>query len=205
MAISASNVGDSATALSASLVSKIQNGDQKAEAEFVAAYSSNLMLMLLQKTQDPDLARDCSQKTMLIALDKMRAGDILKPESIYAFLRSTAANVVITHHRTEERYTNLGNRVFELQNGEADAAIHEINSDTIKCLLKKLLAQLPIRRDRDILTRFYLREEDKVSLCRDFAIKSEHFDRVLYRAKQRVRLILEDQEGVRAMLHDCLE
>lgn len=205
MAISVCNVGDSASAFSANLVNKIQNGDQKAEAEFVAAYSSNVMLMLLQRTQDPDLARDCSQKTMLIALDKMRAGDILKPASILAFLRSTAANVVVTHHRTEERYKNLGNRVFDLQGEAPDAAIHEINSETIRCLLKKLLAQLPIRRDRDILTRFYLRDEDKCSICRDFAIKSEHFDRVLYRAKQRVRLILENQQEVRAMLHDCLD
>lgn len=204
MDISARKVGQSATVFAVRLVNKIQIGDQRAEAEFVDAYSSGLMSMLLNRTKDPDMARDCYQKTLLITLNKMRAGDILKPQSIQAFLRSTAANVVITHHRTENRYANLGDQVLQLAGSMDDDATREIDSKTIRCLLKKLLNQLSIPRDREILQRFFLHEEDKKTICRDFGIKSEHFHRVLYRAKQRVRLMLENQQDVRVMLHDCL-
>ena len=204
MDISARKVGNSETVFAVSLVNKIQTGDQRAETEFVKVYSDSLMSLLLSDAQDPDMARDCYQKTLLIALKKIRAGDIRKPESILAFLRRTAANVVITHRRTENRYTNLGDRVYQLTGDMESAATLEIDSETINFLLKNLLDQLPVARDREILHRFYLLEEDKNSICRDFAIKSEHFDRVLYRAKQRVRLLLETQRGVRAILHNFL-
>ena len=204
MDISARKVGNSATVIAGSLVNKIQVGDQRAEAEFVKVCSDSLMSILLNKAQDPDIARDCYQKTLLITLRKIRDGDIRKPESIFAFLCSTAVNVVITHRRYENRYTNLGDRVFQLKGGADDAATREKDSETIHLLLKNLLNQLSIPRDREILQRFYLHEEDKKSICKDFDIKSEHFDRVLYRAKQRVRLLLEAQRDVRAVLHNFL-
>ena len=178
MDISAREVGNSANVIAGRLVNKIQIGDQRAEAEFVKVCSDSLMSILLNKAQDPDIARDCYQKTLLITLRKIRAGDIRNPESIFAFLSRTAANVVITHRRSENRYTNLGDRVFQLTGGADDAATREKDSETINLLLKNLLNQLPVPRDREILQRFYLHEEDKKSICRDFGLKSEHFDRV---------------------------
>ena len=204
MSISAHKVGNSATIFAVRLVNKIQIGDEKAEAEFVEAYSSDLMSMLLNKTKDPDIASDCCQKTLLITLKKIRAGAIRKPHSIRAFLRHTASNVVITHHRTENRYKYLGHQVSQLPCQVENPATLEIDAKTIRCLLQKILNQLSIPRDREILQRFYLYEENKSSICLDFGIKSEHFDRVLYRAKQRVRLMLENQKDVRKMLYGCL-
>lgn len=205
MGVSAHNASSSTTFLSERLVNKIQAGDQNAEAEFIKAYSNGLLLMLLHRTRNPDIARDCCQKTLLITLRKMRAGDIIKPESILAFLRSTAANVVTTHRRTENRYTHLGDKVFKLRSETHNAAARDINSETLKRLLKKVLGHLPVQRDREILQRFYLQEEDKHSICWDFDIKPEHFDRVLYRAKQRVRLMLEKQKDVMVTLYECLD
>ena len=204
MDISARKIGNSATVFAVRLVNKIQTGDQRAEAEFVRVYSNSLMSILLNKARDPDIAKDCYQKTLLITLKKIRAGDIRKPESIFAFLSRTAANVVITHRRYEKRYTNLGDRVFQLTGETEDATTLEIDSESINFLLKNLLDQLPVPRDREILQRFYLHEEEKKSICRDFGIKSEHFDRVLYRAKQRVRRLLGTQRDVRTVLHNFL-
>ena len=204
MDISVRNVGNSATVFAVRLVNRIQTGDEKAEADFVEAYSSDLMSVLLAKTQDPDIASDCCQKALLITLKKIRAGGIRKPHSIRAFLRRTASNVVITHHRIENRYKNLGHQVSQLPYQAENPATREIDTKIIRCLLQKILNQLSIPRDREILQRFYLYEENKSTICRDFGIKSEHFDRVLYRAKQRVRLMLENQKNVREMLYGCL-
>ena len=146
MNISAREVVNSTTVFAGRLVNKIQIGDQRAEAEFVKVYSDSLMAILLNKAQDPDIARDCYQKTLLITLRKIRDGDIRKPESIFAFLCSTAVNVVITHRRYENRYTNLGDRVFQLTGGADDAATREKDSETIHLLLKNLLNQLSIPR-----------------------------------------------------------
>ena len=204
MSISAHIDNGSASILSANLVNKIQIGDEKAEAEFVEACSNHLLLLLRNCTKNPDIASDCCQKTLLITLKKIRAGDIRKPQSILAFLRRTASNVVITHQRTENRYKNLGGSVCRLTGQVENPATKELDLEVVKCALTKLLSQLTVPRDREILQRFYLNEESKSSICWDFGIKPEHFDRVLYRAKQRVRLVLENQKDVRKVLSDCL-
>ena len=187
------------------LASRIEAGSRVAEVEFAETYSRSLMLLLLKRTRDPEMAKDCCQKTLLIALNKMRAGEILKPESLMSFLRCTAANVAVSHFRTEKRYSCLGDSVFLLRSEVGDSAVQAIDLDVIRCLLNKVLDQLKVSRDREILQRFYLHDEDKSNICRDFRIKSEHFDRVLYRAKKRVRRILQNHKDLEAMLYKCLD
>ena len=204
MDIPARKVGGSEAVSAVDLLNQIQIGDQSAEAEFVKVYSDILMSILLSDAHDPDIARDCYQKTLMIALKKIRSGDIRKPESVLAFLCRTAANVVITHHRTEKRYASLGDRVYQLPGQVEDVAALEKDTEIVKVLLTRLLSLLSVPRDREILQRFYLYEEDKNSICRDFLIKPEHFDRVLYRARQRLRLLLESQRDIRAILHSFL-
>ena len=64
-------------------------------------------------------------------------------------------------------------------------------------LIKRLIEELSVERDREILLRFYIREEDKESICTALAITPLHFNRVLFRAKQRFRelLLREERKG----------
>ena len=54
-----------------------------------------------------------------------------------------------------------------------------------------MLEELPTERDRQMLTRFYLDGIDKQQLCRDLGLSPKHFDRVLMRARSRLRTIIE--------------
>lgn len=205
MGIAARNAVLPKAAHSVDLANRIRAGDQQAECEFAEKFSSSVLLTLLRHTRDPEIARDCCQKTLLIALSKMRAGEILKPQSLAAFLRCTAANVLITHFRTEKRYANLGDGVFRLRGEPAEAVVRDLDSETVTRLLNSMLDELPMARDREILRRFYLQEEDKQSICADLELKPAHFDRVLYRARKRVRRILLNHEDVKAILFKSLE
>ena len=65
--------------------------------------------------------------------------------------------------------------------------------------VRRLLAELSQERDREILNRFYVRELDKATICRQLGVDDSHFNRVLYRARQRLRdLVL--REGARSRL-----
>ena len=46
------------------------------------------------------------------------------------------------------------------------------------------------QRDRTLLVRFYLDEEEKESICQDLRLDARQFDRVLHRARQRLRQVL---------------
>lgn len=45
--------------------------------------------------------------------------------------------------------------------------------------MRQLIRELPTERDRQLLLRFYVTEEDKESLCADLGLDSLHFNRVL--------------------------
>jgi RNA polymerase sigma-70 factor (ECF subfamily) len=57
--------------------------------------------------------------------------------------------------------------------------------------VRRLIRELPTDRDRQLLLRYYVSEEEKESLCADLGLDSLHFNRVLFRARQRFKEILE--------------
>ena len=55
---------------------------------------------------------------------------------------------------------------------------------------------MPSARDRTILVRLYLDEEDKDVICRELGLSPAHFASVLHRARQRLKDMLE-AEGLK--------
>ena len=45
-------------------------------------------------------------------------------------------------------------------------------------------------RDRDVLDRFYLRDQDKARICKELGLTPANFDRVISRARIRLRELL---------------
>jgi RNA polymerase sigma-70 factor (ECF subfamily) len=60
-------------------------------------------------------------------------------------------------------------------------------------LAHRLLAELNVPRDRDVLLRYYIAEEGSAEICDDLGIDGDHFYRVLSRARQRYRRLWEEQ------------
>jgi DNA-directed RNA polymerase specialized sigma24 family protein len=61
-----------------------------------------------------------------------------------------------------------------------------------------VIQELGTSRDRDILLRFYIAEEDKERISADFGLSSLQFNRVLHRARERYREILLERTGGQA-------
>ena len=54
-------------------------------------------------------------------------------------------------------------------------------------------------RDREILFRFYLAEDDKERICRDLGLTAVHFNRVLFRARERFRELYRKWTAARGL------
>lgn len=186
------------------LTRRIQAGSQVAETEFVETFSNSILLLLINKTQNHDIAKDCCQQALLITLIKIRDGGIAKPESLLSFLRHTATNVANTHFRKERRYTSLNEEFLSAPVRNGDNAAQDRDCKTIRLILNDTLDLLSVERDREILTRFYLRDEDKSIIRGDMEISAAHFDRVLYRAKSRLRDVLDCREELKALFIQSL-
>lgn len=57
--------------------------------------------------------------------------------------------------------------------------------------MREVFRDLGTPRDRELLVRYYLHDEDKDSVCRRLGLTEAHFNRVIFRARERFRGLLE--------------
>ena len=182
------------------LANRIEAGDGVAESELIQRYEKVIKLILLKRTGSAQLANDLCQDTFVVALRRLRAGELRKPQSLSAFIRQTAVNISIDHYRKEKRYVHQDDGTISLHHTHIDHKARGIDNQTMRAVLEITLDQLAMSRDREILRRFYLADEDKDKICEDLQLSSTHFDRVLYRARQRMRILINQQKGLKALL-----
>ncbi len=189
---------------SSELVSRIGTGDAAAETELVEQYATGVKLMLLKKTGCPQLSNDLCHETMIVILRKLRAGGLKDSNKLPAYIQQTAAFICIDHYRKEKKYVTGTDGIISLQLPHYDKKGKYVDRQKVAYLVEELLDQLSVERDREMLRRFYLYEEDKAGICEDLDLTPAHFDRVLFRARQRVRELLRDREELRALLFGSL-
>lgn len=176
----------------ADLVLRIAAGDAAAEAALVERFGRGLRYLLRKLGASPDLADDLHQETFRIVLERLRGRGLAEPGGLPAFLRGTARNLMLAERRKTAR------RRTEGDDEELAQAVHPAPSPLSSILLdeeaetvRRLIAELPTDRDREILLRFYVAEEERERICSDLRLESVHFSRVLFRAKQRFKELLE--------------
>jgi len=181
--------------ISTELAQRIGAGDRAAETQLVERYARGLLYLLKRRTRNAELALDLRQETFRIAIEKLRAREIAEAERVGAFLRGIAVNLAIADARkTARRATTADSDAVELVADPGEGPENAVASDQARAAVRALLDEISVARDRDILVRFYIEDEDKDSICAALGIDSAHFNRVLFRAKQRFRELLERAE-----------
>ena len=177
--------------IAADLALKIGQGVRAAEEALVARYGPPLHFMLKRRTRDSELALDIRQDALRIVIEKLRAGTLEQPERLGGYLRGVALKLCGAQQRKESRRATTADSdaVEAIADAHADPVEH-LSDEQLRRSVRELLAELSTPRDRDILTRVYLLEEDKETVCTALGVDSLHFNRVLFRAKQRFRELL---------------
>lgn len=187
--------------LSTELVRRIGQGDRSAEEELVRRYQRGLVYLVRRRTGDSELALDIAQDTFRIAIEKLRQGPLEQVDRIAAYLRGTALNLVIAQGRTQaRRATTADSEAIEAVADQAAGPFDHVSSEQVQRIVRTLLGELAVPRDREILVRTYLKDEDKAAICEKLGIDSAHYNRVLFRAKQRFRELLVSA-AARGRLH----
>jgi RNA polymerase sigma-70 factor (ECF subfamily) len=178
--------------IAAAIVRGVRNGDGDAEARLVERYSNGLRFLLLRRVHDDERAQDLLQDTFYIAISKLREIDLECPERLAGYLRGIAIRVALNAGRRRQRepYAMEDEAVAQIPDREPRQFDHVAREQTLTAV-HKLLRSMPVKRDREILTRFYVEDQDKDEICKALNLDSLHFNRVLFRAKKRFRKILE--------------
>ncbi len=184
--------------ISADLAQRIGRGDRSAEAELVERYGRGVLYLLKRKTRDPELALDLRQETFRVAIEHLRAGGLEDAARIGAYLRGIAVNLAIADARkSTRRATTADSDAIELAADPTAGPAENVSTEQVRAAVRGLLDELPVQRDREILLRFYLDDEDKDSICAGLGVDSAHFNRVLFRAKERFRelVVVAERRG----------
>jgi len=177
------------------LVARIAAGDRRAEADFIRYYERGVRVVVRRRCRPGDpVAEDIAQDVLARVLERLRAGAIRDAQSLPAYIQ--AAIVYTTNAEYRNRKPTESPDVIDDMAGEENP-VTRLSSNQLGTLLRALLLQLPVARDREILSRFYLDEQDKEAVCRDLGIEASHFHRVVFRARERFRELLA-QAGVRS-------
>ena len=186
--------------ISSDFVKRIGQGDRRAEEELVRRYQRGLIYLLKRRTRDPQLALDLTQETFRIAIEKLRQSPIEQVERVAAYLRGTALNLAIADTRKNvRRGTTADSDAVDAAAADIAGPFDLVSAEQVQRLVRKLLDELPVPRDREILVKTYLQDEDKSSICEALGVDSAHYNRVLFRAKQRFRELLTTAAAKRGL------
>jgi len=174
------------------LCARIRVGDADAEATLVTRLQSGLRLVASRAAGgDIELSRDVCQETLVILIRRLRTKGLDDPSALEAFAAQTARNLVIAARRKNRRQrTAADSDALAGMPDPRPMVPEEEASGRIGVLVRRLLLELPVDRDRAILTRFYLKEEDKSVICRDLNLTELGFNQVIFRARNRLRQLL---------------
>jgi RNA polymerase sigma-70 factor (ECF subfamily) len=178
------------------IVSAALTGDRQAESRMLISLRPGVLAVLrfgaFHRWVD---AEDLTQETLHIVVERVRAKTIDDPRKVFAFAAATARNLALNAARKVLRQQTVvdSELVDELaQNLEMEQSdLSEQDDRQLAEAVAALLEELPTERDRQMLMRFYLDGTDKQQLCRELGLSPKHFDRVLMRARSRLRSIIE--------------
>jgi RNA polymerase sigma-70 factor (ECF subfamily) len=167
---------------------RILAGDPAAEDEVVRRYRQGVAVIIDHIVRGESATEDVSQETFKIVLEKLRRGDLREPERLSGFVCSVARNVALDYIRRARRFRNreeVGDA--EHIHDPAPSQLEEILKQEKAGVVRQIINELKIERDRLLLFRYYIAEEDKDRLCLDLGLTRTQFNNVIYRALLRFK------------------
>lgn len=150
-----------------------------------------LRALIMRRVHDPQIAADILQDAAVTTLEKLRAGEIAQPGNIGGYLYRVALNHLRNYRRKDRTGVSSSAELESVPGRDESPDVAEIDRARWAHAARRILDELPTARDRELLIRFYLNDESKDEICAALELSEEHFNRVIFRARNRLRALLE--------------
>lgn len=134
----------------------------------------------------PQELEDKVHDTFLIVVNAIKRGDLREPERLMGFVRTVVRRQVAAyietavHTRREQADLETGITVADRKQNPEQEAMMKQKTELMKSALEALS-----KRDRDILVRFYLKEQPQEQICREMCLTETQFRLLKSRAKAK--------------------
>jgi RNA polymerase sigma-70 factor, ECF subfamily len=167
------------------LVRRVQAGEKGGLEDLYAVFSKGIRFFLCRQLGPQELD-DKVHDTFLIVVEAILNGEVREPERLMGFVRTIVRRQIAAYidaavqSRREQAELDAG---LVLADRNADPERDAISREKEGFMLQ-VLGELP-PRDREILTRFYLREEAQEEICKEMHLTDTQFRLLKSRAKAR--------------------
>ncbi len=171
-------------------------GDPDAEAELVDRYKDGIAIIIGRIVRNEAVTEDLSQETFRIVLEKIRGGAVREPERLSGFICSVAENLALAHVRRVRRMLSqeeIG-EADEIRDPQPDPYDHLLQQERA-AIVRQVISELKMERDRQVLFRHYIAEEEKEQICADLGLGSKQFNSILFRALKRYKELYVERFG----------
>jgi RNA polymerase sigma-70 factor, ECF subfamily len=177
---------NNAAIIGADLAHRVLSGDRRAESELVARFQKGVRQIIIRATGSLSLAEELSQETFIVMLRRLRSVPLEDPGKLSAFIAQTARNLAIAEKRKKRRRrTDTGGQGIEELAGADEREDRWAETSAAAWAVRVGLQELSSERDRNVLIRHYLHDEDRPAICRDLGINESTFNVILFRARRR--------------------
>ncbi len=175
----------------ADLVDRIRRGNREAEDDLVQRYRRGVSVIIRKMIQNVADAEELVQQTFMVAIENIRRGALDEPERLSGYVCGIAGKLAKVHVQKS--------RLRSFTNIDEAAPVVDSNRNPFEQLLRKeeaesvrqVIEELRMPRDREIITRYYLHDEEKESICARLSLTSVQFNRVIFRALDRFKELYE--------------
>jgi len=183
--------GPEAAEIARRLADRIRAGDAGAEEELFARYYRTTLAAARHASRSFDAAEDAVQDAFRITLVRLRGPGLNRPEMLLEYLCSTAVRLLTAHYRKAERQQTTTAESSDLViEDPAEDVLQQLIEQEQRARVVEALSRMRNARDRELLHRVYVAGENRETVRNDFALSELHFNRVLFRARQRLRDLL---------------
>lgn len=167
------------------LVRRIQANEDAAMEELYRVFSRGIRFYLCRQLGPQDLD-DRMHDCFLVVIQAIRKGELREPERLMGFVRTIVrrqiAGQIDVNVQTRRQQVDL-DATGPLSDRGSNPEIQAIGrqEEQIAATVLKGIS----RRDREILTRFYLHEESQEKICKEMSLTETQFRLLKSRAKAR--------------------
>lgn len=167
------------------LVEQIKCGEDQGLSELYRLFSRGIRFYFCRQLGVQELD-DKVHDTFLLVVQAIQRGELREPERLMGFVRTIVRRQVASHIdrvvqvRREQADIESGGRVIDPARTPEEAIMFQQREDLIRRVLNELSP-----RDREILTRFYLREQSQEQICSEMVLSDTQFRLLKSRAKAR--------------------
>ena len=166
-------------------------GDEVVSDRFMREHYPGLRALLQRRIGDPHIAAEVLNEALAKAIEHARDGRVAQPELLAGYVFRVALNLYRNYRREFDNRADLRAATDKIDSLAANANDGDALEEGVVRQVREIVRSLPTARDREIVRRFYLDEEDKDDICRSLGLSPLHFDKVIFRARRRMRSLLE--------------